>query len=135
IAITGSNGKSTVTTLMGLMAEAAGVSVKVGGNIGVPVLDFLTSGAALPELFVLELSSFQLETTYSLAAEVATILNVSADHMDRYPDLAAYHRAKQRVYRHTRQLVINRADPLTRGPLNRDSIEWSFGLDRPDLKQ
>src|SRR5690606_25994160 len=74
IAITGSNGKSTVTTLMGLMAEAAGVSVKVGGNIGVPVLEFLAPGAELPELFVLELSSFQLETTYSLAPEVATIL-------------------------------------------------------------
>ncbi|QIL88399.1 UDP-N-acetylmuramoyl-L-alanine--D-glutamate ligase [Microbulbifer sp. SH-1] len=135
IAITGSNGKSTVTTLMGLMAEAAGVNVKVGGNIGVPVLEFLAPGAELPELFVLELSSFQLETTYSLAPEVATILNISADHMDRYPNLGAYHRAKQRVYRHARQMVINRADPLTRGPLSRDSIEWSFGLDTPDLKQ
>ena len=134
IAITGSNGKSTVTTLMGLMAEAAGVDVRVGGNIGVPVLDLLTE-QALPELFVLELSSFQLETTYSLQPDVATILNVSADHMDRYADLAAYHRAKQRVYRHAQQFVINRADPLTRGPLSRESREWSFGLDRPDLQQ
>lgn len=135
IAITGSNGKSTVTTVVGLMAEAAGVSVKVGGNIGVPVLNFVAPGAELPQLFVLELSSFQLETTYSLAPDVATILNISADHMDRYPDLGAYHRAKQRVYRHARQMVINRADSLTRGPLSRDSREWSFGLDRPDLKQ
>ncbi|WOX06440.1 UDP-N-acetylmuramoyl-L-alanine--D-glutamate ligase [Microbulbifer pacificus] len=135
IAITGSNGKTTVTTVVGLMAEAAGVSVRVGGNIGVPVLDFVAPGAELPQLFVLELSSFQLETTYSLAPEVATILNISADHMDRYPDLGAYHRAKQRVYRHAHQMVINRADSLTRGPLSRDRREWSFGLDRPDLKQ
>ena len=135
IAITGSNGKSTVTTLMGLMAEAAGMDVRVGGNIGVPVLDLLTSGEPLPELFVLELSSFQLETTFSLQPDVATILNVSADHMDRYADLAAYHRAKQRVYRHAQQFVINRGDPLTRGPLSRESIEWSFGLNRPDLRQ
>ncbi|WP_428820570.1 UDP-N-acetylmuramoyl-L-alanine--D-glutamate ligase [Microbulbifer sp. MCCC 1A16149] len=135
ISITGSNGKTTVTTLMGLMAEAAGVDVRVGGNIGVPVLDLLAGQEKLPELFVLELSSFQLETTYSLQSEVATILNVSADHMDRYENLAAYHRAKQRVYRHARQFVINRADPLTRGPLSRESYEWSFGLDRPDLQQ
>ncbi|WP_237057693.1 UDP-N-acetylmuramoyl-L-alanine--D-glutamate ligase [Microbulbifer sediminum] len=140
VAITGSNGKSTVTTLVGMMAEEAGIDVRVGGNIGVPVLDLLAPAdagqpALLPELFVLELSSFQLETTFSLAPEVATILNLSADHMDRYPDMAAYHRAKQRIYRHAHQLVINRADPLTRGPLSRDSREWSFGLDRPDLGQ
>ncbi|WP_237063370.1 UDP-N-acetylmuramoyl-L-alanine--D-glutamate ligase [Microbulbifer zhoushanensis] len=138
VAITGSNGKSTVTTLVGMMAEQAGVAVRVGGNIGVPVLDLLVpeeGEAGLPELFVLELSSFQLETTFSLAADVATILNLSADHMDRYADMAAYHRAKQRIYRHAKQLVINRADPLTRGPLSRDSREWSFGLDRPDLGQ
>lgn len=133
IAITGSNGKSTVTTVVGLMAEAAGLDMKVGGNIGVPVLDLLAQ--PLPELFVLELSSFQLETTYSLAPDVATILNISADHMDRYPDLAAYHQAKQRIYRHARQLVINRADPLTRGPLAKGNREWSFGLDKPDLHQ
>lgn len=133
VAITGSNGKSTVTTLLGLMAEEAGVSVGVGGNIGVPVLDLLEQ--ALPKLFVLELSSFQLETTYSLAPDAATILNLSADHMDRYPDMAAYHRAKQRIYRNAEQLVINRADPLTRGPLAKGVREWSFGLDRPDLQQ
>nr|WP_010132537.1 UDP-N-acetylmuramoyl-L-alanine--D-glutamate ligase [Microbulbifer agarilyticus] len=136
IAITGSNGKSTVTTLMGEMVSAAGFSVEVGGNIGVPVLDMLAQcGTNLPDVFVLELSSFQLETTYSLAPDVATILNMSADHMDRYPNMAAYHQAKQRVYRHAQQLVINRADPLTRGPLGKDRVEWSFGLDRPDLRQ
>jgi UDP-N-acetylmuramoylalanine--D-glutamate ligase len=107
--------------------------VQVGGNIGVPVLDLLKR--PLPQLFALELSSFQLETTSSLAPSVACILNLSADHMDRYADLAAYHRAKQRIYRNARQLVINRADPLTRGPLPRGSREWSFGLDKPDLQQ
>lgn len=138
-AITGSNGKSTVTTLLGLMAEKAGVTVAVGGNIGVPVLDLLEPSAEqkqpLPELFVLELSSFQLETTYSLAPSVATILNLSADHMDRYDSMVDYHRAKQRIYRNAQQLVVNRADPLTRGPLSRGSREWSFGLDQPDLQQ
>ncbi|MCA0901768.1 UDP-N-acetylmuramoyl-L-alanine--D-glutamate ligase [Microbulbifer agarilyticus] len=136
IAITGSNGKSTVTTLMGEMVSAAGFNVEVGGNIGVPVLDLLVQCESnMPDVFVLELSSFQLETTYSLAPDVATILNMSADHMDRYPSMAAYHQAKQRVYRHAQQLVINRADPLTRGPLGKDRVEWSFGLDRPDLRQ
>ncbi|MBB3059406.1 UDP-N-acetylmuramoyl-L-alanine--D-glutamate ligase [Microbulbifer rhizosphaerae] len=146
VAITGSNGKSTVTTLLGLMAERVGVDVRVGGNIGVPVLDLLEPSAkqeepsaeqeeSSPQLFVLELSSFQLETTGSLTPTVATILNLSADHMDRYESLADYHRAKQRIYRGARQLVVNRADPLTRGPLSKDSREWSFGLDRPDLQQ
>ncbi len=133
VAITGSNGKSTVTTLVGMMAEKAGVDARVGGNIGVPVLDLLQQ--PLPQLFVLELSSFQLETTSSLAPAAATILNLSADHMDRYDTLADYHRAKQRIYRNAKQLVVNRADPLTRGPLSRDSREWSFGLDQPDLQQ
>ncbi|MCW8125623.1 UDP-N-acetylmuramoyl-L-alanine--D-glutamate ligase [Microbulbifer halophilus] len=132
-AITGSNGKSTVTRLLGLMAEEAAVKVAVGGNIGVPVLDLLTQ--PLPELFVLELSSFQLETTNTLAPTAATILNLSADHMDRYDSMVDYHRAKQRIYRNAQQLVVNRADPLTRGPLSKHSREWSFGLDQPDLQQ
>ncbi|MCV5604734.1 Mur ligase family protein, partial [Escherichia coli] len=82
IAITGSNGKSTVTTLVGEMAKAAGVNVGVGGNIGLPALMLLDTDR---ELYVLELSSFQLETTSSLQAVAATILNVTEDHMDRYP--------------------------------------------------
>ncbi|WKD48630.1 UDP-N-acetylmuramoyl-L-alanine--D-glutamate ligase [Microbulbifer spongiae] len=132
-AVTGSNGKSTVTTLLGRMAEASGKTVRVGGNIGVPVLDLLQG--PIPQLFVLELSSFQLETTYSLAPTVATVLNLSADHMDRYPSMVEYHRAKQRVYRHAQQFVINRADSLTRAPLSQGRCEWSFGLDPPDLNQ
>src|SRR5690606_33406708 len=90
IAITGSNAKSTVTTLVGVMAEQAGKRVAVGGNIGTPALDLLDEQ---PDLYVLELSSFQLETTQALNAEVATVLNISEDHMDRYADLAAYHLA------------------------------------------
>ncbi|MFS1524904.1 UDP-N-acetylmuramoyl-L-alanine--D-glutamate ligase [Microbulbifer sp. 2304DJ12-6] len=132
-AVTGSNGKSTVTTLLGRMAEAAGKTVRIGGNIGVPVLDLLQE--PIPQLYVLELSSFQLETTYSLTPTVATVLNLSADHMDRYPGMVEYHRAKQRIYRHAQQFVINRADPLTRAPLSRGKCEWSFGLDQPDLNQ
>ncbi len=130
IAITGSNAKSTVTTLVGEMAQAAGRQVLVGGNIGVPVLDLLQQATA--ELYVLELSSFQLETVRKLGADVATILNVSEDHMDRYDSLAQYHMAKQRVYFGARNIVINRQDPLTSPPLAAGVTVWSFGLDAPD---
>lgn len=96
IAITGSNGKSTVTTLVGEMAKAAGVNVGVGGNIGLPALMLLDTDR---ELYVLELSSFQLETTSSLQAVAATILNVTEDHLDRYPlGLQQYRAAKLRIY-------------------------------------
>lgn len=88
VAISGSNAKSTVTTLVGEMAAAAGKRVAVGGNLGTPALDLLSDDV---ELYVMELSSFQLETTHDLGAEVATVLNVSEDHMDRYSGLPAYH--------------------------------------------
>ena len=131
VAITGSNAKSTVTTLVGMMAEKAGRRVAVGGNIGTPALDLLDMKA---DLYVLELSSFQLETTDALNAEVATVLNVSEDHMDRYADLASYHLAKHRIFRGARQIVVNRDDALTR-PLVADQLPcWSFGLDKPDFK-
>ncbi len=131
VAITGSNAKSTVTTLVGLMAEKAGRRVAVGGNIGTPALDLLDSKA---DLYVLELSSFQLETTEALNAEVATVLNISEDHMDRYADLGAYHLAKHRIFRGARQVVVNRDDALTR-PLVADRLPcWSFGLGKPDLR-
>jgi len=133
VAITGSNAKSTVTTLVGEMAADASVDVGVGGNLGTPVLDLLVGGEKA--LYVLELSSFQLETTESLQAAVATVLNVTPDHMDRYPDLAAYHRAKQRVYRHCKYAVFNADDLLTR-PLLSDAIpQVSFRLATPDLRQ
>lgn len=112
IAITGTNAKSTVTTVVGKMAEAAGFRVAVGGNLGVPALDLLTAHQDA-EVFVLELSSFQLETTYSLKPAVATVLNISPDHMDRYDDLQAYQEAKRRVYQYCNTAICNRDDPLT----------------------
>ncbi|WP_020207929.1 UDP-N-acetylmuramoyl-L-alanine--D-glutamate ligase [Gilvimarinus chinensis] len=124
VAITGSNGKSTVTTLVGEMAKAAGVRVAVGGNLGTPALDLLSDDV---ELYVLELSSFQLETVSKLGAEVACILNISPDHMDRYTGMPAYHAAKQRVYFGARNVVVNRQDPLTRPPLADDVSLTSFG--------
>ena len=131
VAITGSNGKSTVTSLVGDMARRAGKKVAVGGNIGTPALDLLAEES--PDLYVLELSSYQLERTQSLNAEVATVLNVSADHMDRYANLLAYHQAKHRIFRSCMQVVINRADALTR-PLLAEGVQVStFGLDKPDL--
>ena len=132
VAITGSNAKSTVTTLVGEMAAAAGRKVAVGGNLGTPALDLLGDDV---ELYVIELSSFQLETTELLNAEVATCLNVSEDHMDRYADLPAYHLAKHRIFRGARQVVVNRDDPLSR-PMIADQVPcWSFGLGKPDFKR
>ncbi len=131
IAITGSNGKSTVTTLVGEMALAAGKKVGVGGNLGTPALDLLHDDI---ELYVLELSSFQLERAQPLKPLVATVLNVSPDHQDRYPTLVSYHAAKHRIFRGAQQAVVNRADPLSR-PLVADAVvQWSFGLDAPDFK-
>ena len=130
VAITGSNGKSTVTTLVGDMANAAQRNVGVGGNLGVPALDLFD---AQRELYVLELSSFQLERAQPIGAAVATVLNVSPDHMDRYTSVEAYHQAKHRVFRGCKQIVINRADMLTRPLVPPAVIEWSFGLDAPDL--
>lgn len=133
IAITGSNAKSTVTSWVGEMAVDAGIDVGVGGNLGTPVLDLLETGEKA--LYVLELSSFQLETTELLRAEVATILNVSPDHMDRYDDLSGYHAAKQRIYRGCKQAVFNHDDPLTQ-PLLPDAVpRVSFRLGTPDLNQ
>jgi len=131
IAITGSNAKSTVTTLVGEMAQAAGRKVAVGGNLGTPALDLLNDDV---ELYVLELSSFQLETTEQLNAEVATCLNVSEDHMDRYAGLPAYHQAKHRIFRGARQVVVNRDDRLSRPLVGEEVPVWSFGLGKPDFK-
>lgn len=130
IAITGSNGKSTVTTLVGEMCAAAGHKVAVGGNLGTPALDLLDDSVGL---YVLELSSFQLESVYGLNAEVATVLNLSPDHMDRYHSLLDYHQAKHRIFLGARQVVVNRDDKLS-APLVSDQVkQWSFGLDQPDF--
>jgi UDP-N-acetylmuramoylalanine--D-glutamate ligase len=111
IAITGTNAKSTVTTLVGLMMAEAGLSVKVGGNLGTPALDLL--GQYPPDVYVLELSSFQLETTQSLVPQVATILNITPDHLDRHLTLQNYILAKQGVYHRCRQAICNRDDTQT----------------------
>ncbi|MFJ7885744.1 UDP-N-acetylmuramoyl-L-alanine--D-glutamate ligase [Pseudomonas sp. NPDC096917] len=131
VAISGSNAKSTVTTLVGEMAAAAGKRVAVGGNLGTPALDLLSDDV---ELYVMELSSFQLETTNHLGAEVATVLNVSEDHMDRYSGLPAYHLAKHRIFRGARQVVVNRQDALTRPLMGEGLPCWTFGLNAPDFK-
>ncbi len=108
-AITGSNGKSTVTMLLTEMAARSGKRVLVGGNIGIPALALLAQ--PVPDLYVLELSSFQLETATAVNAAVATVLNISEDHMDRYDDLASYGKAKQAIFNGAKSQVLNRDDP------------------------
>ncbi len=127
IGITGSNGKSTVTALVGELLRAQGYGVAVGGNFGTPALDLLDSDA---DLFVLELSSFQLETTHSLLAASAGILNISPDHMDRYPDLGAYVAAKARILAGAGRAVLGRAEPLLQALMAGDNTV-TFGLDTP----
>jgi UDP-N-acetylmuramoylalanine--D-glutamate ligase len=114
VAITGSNAKSTVTTLVGEMAAHAGINVAVGGNLGTPALELVDDDV---ELYVMELSSFQLETVSKLNAKAATILNISADHLDRYADMRAYVLAKLRVYFGAEHIIVNRNDVLTHPPL------------------
>lgn len=110
LAITGSNGKSTVTEWVADMAKRAGLNVAVGGNLGLPALDLLADDV---DLYVLELSSFQLETTRTLNATVATVLNVSPDHLDRYDSYQAYIDSKRRLWTMTQCAVINQDDPAT----------------------
>ena len=130
VAITGSNAKSTVTTLVGQMAADAGVNVGVGGNIGVPALSLLANPDM--QLAVLELSSFQLETVSNLGAQVATVLNMSPDHLDRHGDMLGYHQAKHRIFQGAKSVVINREDALTR-PLVADNLpRLSTGIHAPD---
>lgn len=129
IAITGANGKSTVTSLVGEMLRACGRTVEVAGNIGVPVLSLLDRSA--PDFYVLELSSFQLETTSSLNAQAATVLNISPDHMDRYTDLDEYAHAKVRVFAGSGRMVINRDDAWVAAMARSGRDVVTFGLDRP----
>ncbi|HDX1177925.1 TPA: UDP-N-acetylmuramoyl-L-alanine--D-glutamate ligase [Pasteurella multocida] len=127
IAITGSNGKSTVTSLVAHMVNAAGLKVGMGGNIGIPALSLL---AQAHDMYVLELSSFQLETTYSLKATSATVLNISEDHMNRYVDLEDYRQAKLKIYHHAQTSVINAEDALTAMDGLKNGV--SFGEDNAD---
>ena len=160
VAITGSNGKSTVTTMLAEMAKQAGLYVEVGGNLGTPVLDLLSrSSTPLPDAgaeknsvekpayYIVELSSFQLETTANLNALAAVVLNISADHMDRYRDLQEYRMAKRKIYNGCTTLVVNRDDPDVMGILQdylnsagemsasarkQGEVIISFGLSQPN---
>lgn len=133
IAVTGSNAKSTVVTLLGEMALRSGIDVAVAGNIGKPVLDLLAED--LRQLYILEISSFQLESTNQLGAEVACVLNVSADHMDRYDSLLDYHAAKHRIFQSCKQAVVNRDDPLSAPLLPASVKQWRYGLDSGDINE
>ncbi len=128
IAITGSNGKSTVTTLVGEMAKAAGLNVAVGGNLGSPALDLLHADR---ELYVLELSSFQLETLHSLEPVAATVLNISPDHLDRYDSYDHYAQVKAGVYRNCTLAVINRDDILVKQMAANEKSVTGFTLHEP----
>lgn len=135
IAITGANGKTTVTSMVGAMCRAAGLDTEVAGNISPAVLDvLLRRGGRQPDVWVLELSSFQLESTYSLSADAATVLNISEDHMDRYADLADYVAAKARIFRSDGRAsvqVLNRDDAESRNMALRERLVVSFGLKTP----
>jgi UDP-N-acetylmuramoylalanine--D-glutamate ligase len=140
IGITGTNGKSTVTSLVARMAAAAGRNVLAGGNLGEPALDLLEQPT--PDLYVLELSSFQLETTSSLQLQAAVVLNVTADHLDRYPSLAEYALAKSRIFAKAATVVLNADDPLVaamRGAATRGAVDRgapmhtvTFSIERTD---
>jgi UDP-N-acetylmuramoylalanine--D-glutamate ligase len=128
-AVTGSNGKSTVTTLLAELARAGGLEVRAGGNLGTPALDLLEGET--PELFVLELSSFQLETTESLRPRVATVLNLSADHIDRHGSLERYAAAKARIFTGAEAVVLNREDRRVMAMWDGRTPCLRFGLDVP----
>ena len=129
IAITGSNGKSTVTTLLYQMCRAAGLEVLAGGNLGKPALDLLDEPS--PEIFVLELSSFQLQRTEKLPASVSVLLNVTPDHLDWHASEAEYRAAKYRVFREAKAAVYSRTDAYAIEATTRTSNAISFGTDEP----
>jgi len=135
IAITGSNGKTTVTSMVGAMCRAAGLDTVVAGNISPAVLDVLLQhGDRQPQAWVLELSSFQLETTHSLSADAATVLNVSEDHLDRYPGMAEYIAAKAHIFDGDGRCVqvLNRNDAVCMGMVLTGRSVVTFGLDMPE---
>jgi UDP-N-acetylmuramoylalanine--D-glutamate ligase len=125
IGITGSNGKTTVTSLVAELLKASEISTVVAGNIGIPILNMLNQ--AIPDVYVLELSSYQLETTYSLTLDSAAILNISEDHMDRYSSIEDYAKAKNRIFNHAKKCILNRDDNYLKSKIKNDSI--TFGSD------
>jgi len=129
VGVTGSNGKSTVTTLLFHMCEAAGRRTLAGGNLGTPALDLLDMET--PELYVLELSSFQLQRTQNLPAKVAVLLNVTPDHLDWHGGESEYREAKYRIFREAESAVVNRADPEAMARVAQVGRTISFGLDAP----
>ena len=126
IGITGTNGKSTVTSLVAHMAMCAGRRVLAGGNLGEPALDLLDQ--PVPDLYVLELSSFQLETTSSLQLQGAVVLNVSADHMDRYDSIESYARAKARIFALAATIVLNADDAIVAAMRRRGTRTLTFSI-------
>ncbi len=130
VAVTGSNGKSTVTTLLALMCDAAGMTALAGANLGEPALDLLLQDK--PDLYVLELSSFQLHRTETLPAKVAVLLNVSADHLDWHESEKNYRNAKYRIFRNAAAAVISRNDPDIAKHVSKGTRIVSFGLDVPE---
>jgi UDP-N-acetylmuramoylalanine--D-glutamate ligase len=134
VAITGSNGKSTVTEMTGALCRMSKLHTVVAGNIGLPVLDALTeveNSHNPPDVFVLELSSFQLETTRSLAADASACLNVTEDHLDRYPDMNAYAAAKARIFSGRGVQVLNRDDAYCRAMAQPGREVFTFGVGAP----
>ena len=132
LGITGTNGKSTVTALAGAMARAAGAKTVVAGNIGLPVLDALLQGEreGFPDVYVIELSSYQLETTSNLRLDAGAMLNLTQDHLDRYASLQEYAAAKKRIFTHCRTRVLNRADAWSNAMAG-SARDVTFGLDSP----
>ena len=130
VAITGSNGKSTVTALLGKMAEDSGISVGIGGNLGTPMLDLLDDSH---KLYVIEVSSFQLELLNDSRGAISCLLNISPDHLDRYKNLQEYHTAKHRIFRGASKVIVNREDVLTRPLISTQIPMIGFGLNQPDL--
>ncbi len=131
IAITGSNGKTTVTSMVEHLCRAAGLDAVAAGNISPAVLDVVMQRKP-PEVWVLELSSFQLETTYSLKADAATVLNISEDHLDRYEGMDGYAAAKQRIFEGCGVQVLNRDDVRSLNMRIPGGCAVSFGLNRPE---
>jgi UDP-N-acetylmuramoylalanine--D-glutamate ligase len=134
IAITGTNGKSTVTALVGAMVRNTGLDCEVAGNIGPAVLTALMrrlDSGAMPQVWVLELSSFQLETTHTLEPDAATVLNLSSDHLDRYPGMALYAAAKARIFHGNGVQILNRDDRYSLGMALPGREVVTFGLNTP----
>lgn len=132
IAITGANGKTTVTSMVGAMCASAGLDTQVAGNISPAVLDALRARNQQPQVWVLELSSFQLETTCTLDADAAVVLNVTEDHLDRYAgSMDAYAAAKARIFLGHGVQIVNREDELSAAMLISGRKQLSFGLNVP----